>query len=378
MAKIFEDKINIKPIDWVGPYIIIAALSMSMLGLVMLFSAGAVKGAQVLLNKQLVWLAASVLAFTYAVFMDLDWLRKRSWILFCFCLLALALVLVPGLGVKVNGAQRWLGFGPVRIQPSEFAKLGLVLAMASYFASNQRFCKSLLRGFIYPCVIIGSCCLPIILQPDFGTCFLCGAVAVTMLFHSGSSLRWLIPVSSFFVLLFSVLVYLDPVRIRRVTSFLDVEANANDSGYQLWQGMLAFGVGGTNGVGLGLGRQQLHFLPEAHTDFIFPVIGEELGLICTILILAAFLILFVGSYWKLRDAPRVFEYQLVLGAILFISLQAIINMGVVTGLLPTKGMSLPFISYGGSNLVVTFIFLGWILNVFRRWEKPRTLQAREL
>ena len=151
MAKIFEDKINIKPIDWVGPYIIIAALSMSMLGLVMLFSAGAVKGAQVLLNKQLVWLAASVLAFTYAVFMDLDWLRKRSWILFGFCLLALALVLVPGLGVKVNGAQRWLGFGPVRIQPSEFAKLGLVLAMASYFASNQRFCKSLLAIYLSLC-----------------------------------------------------------------------------------------------------------------------------------------------------------------------------------------------------------------------------------
>ena len=177
---------------------------------------------------------------------------------------------------------------------------------------------------------------------------------------------------------FSVLVYFDPVRIRRVTSFLDVEANANDSGYQLWQGMLAFGVGGLEGVGLGLGRQQIHFLPEAHTDFIFPVIGEELGLTCTMLIVLAFLALFIGCYWKLRNASRVFEYQLVLGSILFISLQAIINMGVVTGLLPTKGMSLPFISYGGSNLMVTFIFLGWILNVFRNWHNPKTQKVREL
>ena len=159
---------------------------------------------------------------------------------------------------------------------------------------------------------------------------------------------------------------------------MDVEANANDSGYQLWQGMLAFGVGGVDGVGLGLGRQQVHFLPEAHTDFIFPVIGEELGLFCTLLIVVLFLFLFLGSYWKLRNAPRVFEYQLALGAVLFISLQAIINMGVVTGLLPTKGMSLPFISYGGSNLVVTFVFLGWVVNVFRKWESPEGLQPREL
>ena len=378
MAKFFEERLSLRSFDWISPYILMAAFSMSMLGLVMLFSAGAVKGAQTLLTKQLIWLGMSVLVFLYAVFMDLNWLRQKGWILYCFCLLALFIVLVPGLGVKVNGAQRWLGLGPLRVQPSEFAKLGLVVVMAAFFASNQRDCQRFLRGFVFPSLIIGSCCIPIILQPDFGTCFLCGAVAVTMLFHSGCSLRWLVPCTSIVITIFSVLVYFDPVRIRRVTSFLDVEANANDSGYQLWQGMLAFGVGGLEGVGLGLGRQQIHFLPEAHTDFIFPVIGEELGLICTMLILFAFLALFVGCYWKLRNASRVFEYQLVLGSILFISLQAIINMGVVTGLLPTKGMSLPFISYGGSNLMVTFIFLGWILNVFRNWHNPKTQKVREL
>ncbi len=372
------DRFFTKSGGWLNLYIIAASLAMAMLGLVMLFSAGAVKGAQSLLVKQLIWLGISMVAFLYAAFMDLTWLRNRSWLLYGLCVISLLMVLVPGLGVKVNGAQRWLGLGPLRVQPSEFAKLGIVLILASYFASNQRDKATLIRGFLMPSAIIGTFCVLIILQPDFGTCFLCGAVAATMMFHSGTSLRWLLPVASLVVGLFSVLVYFDPVRIRRVTSFLDVEANANDSGYQLWQGMLAFGVGGVDGVGLGLGRQQVHFLPEAHTDFIYPVIGEELGLICTFIILLLFLFLFIGSYWRLRSAPRVFEYQLALGAVLFISLQAIINMGVVTGLLPTKGMSLPFISYGGSNLMVTFVFLGWIVNVFRKWDSPQGVHPREL
>ena len=171
MAKLLRDRLQIRPTDWISPYILVAALSMSMLGLVMLFSAGAVKGAQSLLVKQLIWLGLSSLAFLYAVFMDLNWLRRKSWFVYGFCLLALALVLVPGLGVKVNGAQRWLGLGPLRVQPSEFAKLGLVLVMATYCAANQRTCQTFFRGFAYPSLIIGVCCVLIILQPDFGTCF---------------------------------------------------------------------------------------------------------------------------------------------------------------------------------------------------------------
>jgi cell division protein FtsW len=198
------------------------------------------------------------------------------------------------------------------------------------------------------------------------------------MFQSGTSLKWLLPIAFMAIFAFSVLVYFDPVRIRRVTSFLDVEANANDSAYQLWQGMLAFGVGGLDGVGLGMGRQQMHFLPEAHTDFIFPVIGEELGLICTMSIVLCFLVLFVVVCWRLRMAPKLYEYLLAMGSLLFICLQAIINMGVVTGSMPTKGMSLPFISYGGSNLMVTFVFLGIIINVFRKWDNPRAYRPREI
>ncbi len=367
-----------KTANWVTAYVVTVSLGLTMMGLVMLFSAGAVRGAQDLLFKQIVWVAVSLLVGGYAAIVNLDWLRNRTILIFGLCLFGLVLTLLPGVGVKVNGAQRWIGLGSLRIQPSEFAKIGMVLLLAKYFSEEQRMIGSLVKGFIVPSMLIGSVCGLIILQPDFGTCFLCGAVGAILMFQAGVGLKWLMPVAGLAVSVFSVLVYFDPVRIRRVTSFLDVEANANDSAYQLWQGMLAFGVGGVEGVGLGMGRQQMYFLPEAHTDFIFPVIGEELGLIATFFILIAFFILFFSVGVKLRQVSRLHEYLLAMGSLLFVVLQAIINMGVVTGCLPTKGMSLPFISYGGSNLVVTFIFVGLIINVMRRKDSPSPINPREL
>ena len=367
-----------KTANWVTAYVVTVSLGLTMMGLVMLFSAGAVRGAQDLLFKQIVWVAVSLLVGGYAAIVNLDWLRNRTILIFGLCLFGLVLTLLPGVGVKVNGAQRWIGLGSLRIQPSEFAKIGMVLLLAKYFSEEQRMIGSLVKGFIIPSMLIGSVCGLIILQPDFGTCFLCGAVGAILMFQAGVGLKWLMPVAGLAVSVFSVLVYFDPVRIRRVTSFLDVEANANDSAYQLWQGMLAFGVGGVEGVGLGMGRQQMYFLPEAHTDFIFPVIGEELGLIATFFILIAFFILFFSVGVKLRQVSRLHEYLLAMGSLLFVVLQAIINMGVVTGCLPTKGMSLPFISYGGSNLVVTFIFVGLIINVMRRKDSPSPINPREL
>lgn len=367
-----------KTANWVTAYVVTVSLGLTMMGLVMLFSAGAVRGAQDLLFKQIVWVAVSLLVGGYAAIVNLDWLRNRTILIFGLCLFGLVLTLLPGVGVKVNGAQRWIGLGSLRIQPSEFAKIGMVLLLAKYFSEEQRMIGSLVKGFIVPSMLIGSVCGLIILQPDFGTCFLCGVVGAILMFQAGVGLKWLMPVAGLAVSVFSILVYFDPVRIRRVTSFLDVEANANDSAYQLWQGMLAFGVGGVEGVGLGMGRQQMYFLPEAHTDFIFPVIGEELGLIATLFILIAFFILFFSVGVKLRQVSRLHEYLLAMGSLLFVVLQAIINMGVVTGCLPTKGMSLPFISYGGSNLVVTFIFVGLIINVMRRKDSPSPINPREL
>ena len=175
------------------------------------------------------------------------------------------------------------------------------------------------------------------------------------------------------------LIFQDQVRLRRLTSFLDVEANKNDGAYQLYQGQMAFGNGGVMGVGAGNGRFQNNYLPEAHTDFIYSIIGEEFGFMVTCLVLVLFMIIFCTVIFSLRRAPNLFQGLLVLGSLLMISVQALINMGVVTGLLPTKGMSLPFISYGGSNLVVMCVFTGILINCLRSWEKlPIKAERRKL
>ena len=196
----------VKPTNWITVYLIAISLGLTTLGLVMLFSAGVVRDAHTLLTKQIIWLGLSVLVGLYASFMNLDWLKDKSWWIFGFCILGLILTLVPGVGIKVNGAQRWIGLGPLRIQPSEFAKIGLVLALAAYFSSRQREIKTFLSGFLYPALIIALICGLILKQPDFGTCFLCGAVAATLMFQSGTSLRWLLPIASLAICAFSLLV----------------------------------------------------------------------------------------------------------------------------------------------------------------------------
>ena len=247
-----------------------------------------------------------------------------------------------------------------------------------YLSNNNRYLDQFLRGFAIPCGIIGVFCGLIILEPDFGTTFLCGAVGGILLFLAGMRLKFLIPAAVAALTGFAVLVYNDPVRMARITSFLDVEGNRSDSAYQLWQGILAFGAGGLQGAGLGEGRQQMSFLPEAHTDFIFSIIGEELGFFFTAGVVVLFMTLFFVGIMQLKRAPGLYQYLLMMGALLFITLQALINIGVVTGCLPTKGISLPFISYGGSNLVFMFVLTGIILNGFRTWEFSTLQPKRDL
>ena len=257
----------------------------------------------------------------------------------------------------------------MNMQVSDFAKVGLIWTLAHYLAVQQRNLHQFLKGFVVPCAIIGCVCLLILLEPDFGTAFLIGLVCATILFLAGVRLRYLIPAALGCCSLFAVAIMLDPVRLRRVTAFIDVDANKADSAYQLWQGMLAFGAGGLGGVGLGNGRQQMAFLPEAHTDFIFPVIGEELGYFFTSGVVLVFMSIFGLVVFQVRRAQNMFQFLLASGAILMITVQALINICVVTGCLPTKGLALPFISYGGSNLVVMFILVGILMNCFRLWSR---------
>lgn len=364
----------------IGIFIVFIVIALTFLGLVILFSASQSMhdNPTTLLRKQLIWLVLASIAGAIAMVVNLEALRDYAYVLAAGSGVLLLLVLIPGIGVEVNGARRWMDFGFMRLQVSEIGKLGLLFAMAHYLASHRRYLDHPIKGYLLPCGILALICGLIILEPDFGTAFLCGAVGGCMMFLAGIRLKFLIPTAIAALTLFSVAVYHDPVRLQRITSFLDVEGNRTDSAYQLWQGILAFGAGGLHGVGLGSGRQQMSFLPEAHTDFIFAIVGEELGFVFTAGVVLLFMTLFFVGILQLRRAPNLYQYLLVMGALLFVTFQALINIGVVTGCLPTKGMSLPFISYGGSNLVFMFVLTGIILNGFRTWEMPVLRRQREL
>jgi cell division protein FtsW len=345
---------------------------LTLLGLSILFSATAHSGSDpyFFLKRQVMWLGIAVVAGFVVSIVPLERSQKLAWVIGAVLLVGLVLVLIPSIGVWVNGSRRWLPLGPMRLQVSEFAKLGLVFALAVYLGANQRHIKSFWRGFVIPSAMIGVVSGLVILQPDYGMAALCGVVGFAMMFLAGTRLIYLVPSVTTVVSLFCVALYLSPVRWRRIMAFMDVEGNRQDGAYQLWQAILAFGAGGLHGNGLGNGRQQMNFLPEAHTDFIFAVIGEELGLFFTGGVLLLFLLFFLVSLLHLRRAPNLYQYLLVSGALLLVTLQALINMGVVTGCLPTKGMSLPFISYGGSNLVVVFMIVGLIVNTAFSWRRP--------
>ncbi len=342
--------------------IVVCAIGLTFLGLSILFSASAwfKQGPYFYLNKQLVGvIAAGVLCFVVSR-MNLDYLRRYAWWIAGGCLLALFLVLV--VGISVNGSRRWLGYGAARLQVSEFAKLGLVFCLAHYLAINQSRIGELKRGFLYPLGIVGAFAGLTILEPDFGVAALMMVVGLVLLFLAGAKWRYILPTIAIVGGLFTVAVMNNPNRLRRMTEFLSEEKS-----YQLRQGLAAFAAGGIEGAGLGQGRQQLSYLPEAHTDYIFSVVGEELGLGFTLGVVLAFTAILVAGLAHLRRAPNLFHFLLVLGCLLLICLQAIINLGVVTAVLPTKGMSLPFISAGLSNLLLMGILLGVILNTQRHW-----------
>ena len=342
--------------------IVIIAVGLALLGLTILFSASAwlKTGPYFYLNKQVFGVLLAVgLCFVMSR-VNLDYARRYAWWVLGICAVLLFLTLVAG--IKVNGSRRWLGFGSLRVQVSEFAKLGLVFCLAHYLALNQTRIGELVRGFFVPIGIIGLIAGLTLAEPDFGVAALMVAVGFVLLFLAGAKWRFIAPALLAVGTLFAVAVIHNPNRLRRMTEFL-----SEDKSYQLRQGLAAFAAGGVEGAGLGNGRQQLSYLPEAHTDYIFSVVGEELGLFFTLGVVAAFAAILAAGLIHVRRAPSLFHYLLVVGCVLLISLQAIINIGVVTAVFPTKGMSLPFISAGLSNLMLMGMLLGIILNSQRNW-----------
>jgi len=349
--------------------VVVCAIGLTSLGLSILFSASASfktkQGVEVpyqYLQKQLVGVAAAAVICFIASRINLDYLRRYAGWIGGVLLVLLVLVLIPHIGLAVKGSRRWLGFGAVRLQVSEFAKFGLIFCLAHYLALNQTRIGEFKRGFVLPLAIIGSFAGLVVLEPDFGTAALMVAVGLLLLFLAGAKWRYTAPTIALVMGAFAALVVNNPNRLRRLTEFLSEEKS-----YQLRQALAAFAAGGMEGTGLGQGRQQLSYLPEAHTDFIFSIVGEELGLWFTLGVVVVFTVMFIAGIVHLRRAPNLFHFLLVTGCLLMICLQAIINLGVVTGIFPTKGISLPFISAGLSNLLLMGLLLGILLNTQRTW-----------
>jgi cell division protein FtsW len=349
------------------------------LGLVMLYSSSMNQVGAHYLMLQLIWCVLGLVLCVTATALDYQLLKKAAWPLFIFALVLLVLVLLPlphGLTKKINGAHRWFILPGMRLQPSEFAKLALVIMLAWYGDRYQRQMQNWRRGVAFSGMLIALVAGLIFVEPDRGTTVLLAAVSGSLLLVAG--VRWkhiLIPASVGAAGLAVSILY-DPMRMKRIFSWWDLEQHKEGAGYQAYQAMIALGSGGWTGLGLGNGRQKLGFVPEHHTDFIFSIIGEELGLIATLLVVAAFVVVAVCGIYIALNSRDTFGCLLALGVTLLISLQAAINIGVVTSALPNKGLPLPFISYGGSNLLAMLTCVGLLFSVARH-ARPRGALAAE-
>jgi cell division protein FtsW len=275
----------------------------------------------------------------------------------------LVLVLVPPLAQPINGTRRWLRLGPISFQPAELAKLALIIYLAAYLAEKRDQVADFRRGLLRPLVITGVLALLVLAQPDLGNCLALIAVTFALLFLAGGRVRHLALLAASALPFLVVAVWLAPYRVRRIMTFVDPWSDPRGSGFQIIQSWLAIGSGGLVGRGIGESRQKLFYLPEAHTDFIFAILGEELGFVGAVGVVALFAVLVWRGLRVGLRAPDTFGAYLALGITLLIATQTLVNLGVVTGSLPTKGLPLPFISFGGSALLVTMLSTGVLLNI---------------
>jgi len=329
-------------------------------------------------DRHLLALALGVIAAWLVYRTPTAWWHKSSTALYFVGLGLLALVFVPGLGREANGALRWVAAGPLSLQTSEFMKVFIVLYISGYLVRRQLEVAHTLWGFVKPVILLVIACSLLMLQPDFGTTAVLLMTAFGMLFLGGAPLWQFAVLLSLAIAALMALIWVSPYRLERVTSFLNPWEHAQDSGYQLSQALIAFGRGEWTGVGLGNGIQKQFYLPEAHTDFVMAVIGEEFGLLGTLLVICMFSIIVWRSYAiGARAEARGDRYSayVAYGLGLWLGMQAFINIGVNVGLLPTKGLTLPFLSYGSNSLIVCCIAIGMLLRI--RYENQSVGDDRE-
>ncbi|HLH54122.1 MAG TPA: putative peptidoglycan glycosyltransferase FtsW [Verrucomicrobiae bacterium] len=341
------------------------------LGLVMLYSSSMTDSGSRFIKVQLIWSVIGLTCCVALACIDYKVLKPLALPGLVVSVVLLGLVFAPMVGVHRNGASRWLGYHKVSFfQPSEVAKLALIVALAWYCDRFQRQMPTFKKGIVIPGMLIGLVLGLIFIEPDRGTTILLAGVSATMLLVAGVRWKFLIPQICLALVGLVISFMRDPMRLGRIRSWWHLEEHKTGVGRQAYEAMLALGAGGWTGLGLGNSRQKLGFVSEKHTDFILSIIGEELGLIATALVIVGFIcIVLCGIYIAMR-APDTFGLLLGSGISFLIGLQAFINIGVVTSALPNKGLPLPFISYGGSNLVLMLACVGLLLSIAR--------QAREL
>ncbi len=336
------------------------------LGIVMLYSTSSARSVtpHFYLQRQIIWLVLGLLLAVLVTRLDYHVWRRMVVPLLVVTVVLLVLVFIPGIGSEIKGSHRWIRFGPVGFQPSELSKLAVIVGMSVYMARYGRYGYQFLKGLFFPMCGLGVIALLVILEPDFGTTFTAVMVGMAIMFAGGTRVLYLLGVGMLGLAGFVVMIFYDPVRLGRVLAFLWPEKYP-DQAYHLMQSLDAFYLGGAFGVGLGNSMQKRFYLPEAHTDFILAIVAEELGLVATLLVLLLFAGYFVCGMAISNRAPDTFGRLLGFGVTMMITLQAAINMVVVTGLGPTKGLPLPFISYGGSSLVISIIMSAVLLSIAR-------------
>lgn len=353
------------------PVLVVTSVALLVVGVVMISSASmdmaaaTVDNAYYYVIRQVIFAVLGCLAALVAVNVPIAWWERSGWLLLGVGLLVLILVLTP-LGRTVNGSTRWIPMGLFNVQVSEVAKLCLIAYLAGYVVRRREELLNTWPGFLKPLLVLGLASMLLVIQPDFGATVVLVSAAAGMIFLSGVRLTRFMPLIAILAGLGTLLVVTQPYRLKRVVSYLDPWKDQFDSGYQLTQSLIAFGRGEWSGVGLGNSVQKLFYLPEAHTDFIFAIIAEEFGLLGSLLVVMLFTALVVSGFTIARRAEKngmpfgaCFSY----GISLLIGLQAGINMAVSTGLLPTKGLTLPLVSYGGSSLMVTCVCIGVLARV---------------
>lgn len=353
-------------------WFVAAVVCILLVGLLMMTSASIVISDKSLqqpfyfLFKQLVYLAIGVAIGSAVVQVQMDNWEKYGGYLLLAVLLMLSLVLIPGIGHRVNGSARWLGIGPLGFQVSELAKFAMVIFMAGYLVRRNAEIQQELSGFIKPMAVLGVTAVLLLREPDFGATVVVTVTAMGMMFIGGMRLRHFAALISIAAGLLAVIAISAPYRLARLTTFMDPWARPFDTGYQLTQSLIAFGRGGWLGAGLGKSIQKMFYLPEAHTDFLFAVIAEELGLVGILMVIGLFTLLVIRIFLIGREAQKLerhFAGYVAYGFGMWVAIQFIVSIGVNSGLLPTKGLTLPLMSYGGSSVLVNCVMIAVLLRI---------------